>query len=721
MKTKGGEIFLLLILVILSNFFCIRFSKAVSSVVFSEICWMGSAESSSDEWIELFNPTLEDIDLTGWIIQAYDGQPEIALEGIITAQGYFLLERTDDDSSPALADIIYSGSLGNSGEILELLNEDDVLVDSISAEEGWPAGDNETKQTMALANGLWKNSEQAGGSPKAENKITEEEEEEQDASSDPVSDEDVVIKKKEGKLIINEIYPNPVGSDRESEFVEIKNTGETAIDLTGWIIDVDGKTYEFGRLDALQSPAFNKTLRTGGHLAIYRKQSRLVLNNSGSEIKLYKPGKRTPEDILSYKDAPVGYVYVNSESIDLEKISSSTKEFFFNSTKIGGWVWSSQISPGANNQIKAKNTPPKASFSVPEEIEPKQEVFFDASDTYDEEGDELEYFWDFGDGVKVGLEEARHTFMEPGEYEIVLQASDGRENSIVSKIIKVSGMVKDPQEEVLEIYEDDEPFWFEELEAISHYPVMNGILSEEKKLSIKDAVKNIGQEAVIRGIVLVEPGILGTQYFYLADQEAGIRIYNYKKDFPRIEEGDEVEVRGEIVELRSETTLKTDTLDDMTVLSKGNELPVKKISSEDIIKDNIGRLLQVQGRISKKDPPRIYMNDGFGEIILYLKPNLDIGTKDIEEDSELKVKGVLGVVSGDLVLLPRKQSDIEANELLIKEDKGEVLGKNEENTQEWDLPARKKTGVLWKYAIMIAATSALITIIYIYQRKRTEA
>src|SRR3989344_6887087 len=68
------------------------------SILINELAWMGTAESANDEWLELYNPTDAEIDLTGWRLEATDGSPKIELSGIIAAGGYFLLERTDDDA-----------------------------------------------------------------------------------------------------------------------------------------------------------------------------------------------------------------------------------------------------------------------------------------------------------------------------------------------------------------------------------------------------------------------------------------------------------------------------------------------------------------------------------------------------------------------------------------------------------------------------------------------
>ena len=51
-----------------------------------------------DEWLELFNPSGAKIDITGWWLVADDGSPNIILSGSISAGGYYLLERTDNET-----------------------------------------------------------------------------------------------------------------------------------------------------------------------------------------------------------------------------------------------------------------------------------------------------------------------------------------------------------------------------------------------------------------------------------------------------------------------------------------------------------------------------------------------------------------------------------------------------------------------------------------------
>jgi phosphatidylserine/phosphatidylglycerophosphate/cardiolipin synthase-like enzyme len=116
------------------------------NIIINEVAWMGTTASYNDEWLELYNNTSSAIDLSGWTLNALDGAPAISLSGSISAGGYYLLERTDDNTvSEVNADLVYTGALGNSGETLELRDSSGNLIDSVDA---WYAGDNTSKATM---------------------------------------------------------------------------------------------------------------------------------------------------------------------------------------------------------------------------------------------------------------------------------------------------------------------------------------------------------------------------------------------------------------------------------------------------------------------------------------------------------------------------------------------------------------------------------------------
>ncbi|PIZ71547.1 MAG: hypothetical protein COY11_01205, partial [Candidatus Portnoybacteria bacterium CG_4_10_14_0_2_um_filter_44_20] len=114
-------------------------------VVINEIAWMRTASKySSDEWIELYNKTNRDIDLSGWTLRAIDGSPSIPLATTVPAHGFYLLEKTDDNTvfDDIAASQIYKGDLlNNGGEILELRNASGWLIDATPSSNSWVAGE----------------------------------------------------------------------------------------------------------------------------------------------------------------------------------------------------------------------------------------------------------------------------------------------------------------------------------------------------------------------------------------------------------------------------------------------------------------------------------------------------------------------------------------------------------------------------------------------------
>lgn len=116
-------------------------------VVINEVAWMGTQASPNDEWIEFANKTNQEIDLMGWTL--YVGNQPINITGKISPNGFYLLERTNDDPiSNIVADQFYTGALtnpnGNYGQQLILQDELGNVADTTMSAY---AGDNNTKKT----------------------------------------------------------------------------------------------------------------------------------------------------------------------------------------------------------------------------------------------------------------------------------------------------------------------------------------------------------------------------------------------------------------------------------------------------------------------------------------------------------------------------------------------------------------------------------------------
>ncbi|MBI2618347.1 lamin tail domain-containing protein [Candidatus Kaiserbacteria bacterium] len=98
-------------------------------IVINEIAWAGTQTDEFDEWIELYNRSNYTINLSNIILLAEDGVPYVSLSSTLASDGYYLIERTDDNTTSITADltVAFSGigngsGLSNSGEVLNLIH-----------------------------------------------------------------------------------------------------------------------------------------------------------------------------------------------------------------------------------------------------------------------------------------------------------------------------------------------------------------------------------------------------------------------------------------------------------------------------------------------------------------------------------------------------------------------------------------------------------------------
>ncbi|MFA5124735.1 MAG: lamin tail domain-containing protein [Patescibacteria group bacterium] len=173
-------------------------------------------------------------------------------------------------------------------------------------------------------------------------------------------------------------------------------------------------------------------------------------------------------------------------------------------------------------------------------------------------------------------------------------------------------------------------------------------LEELRDLAVGDKVRVIG-------VVSVEPGVLGTQIFYLAG--SGIQVYCNKKDFPELKIGDQVEVTGEISEVSGERRIKIKTRDDIKYLSSEAEPEPHGISIVEL-EDNIGSLVRVSGDLLEIKGRNAYIDDGSGEAKVYLKTQIDTKEINWHTGNQVAVVGIASLTASGVRLLPRTVKDI---------------------------------------------------------------
>ncbi|MFA5318734.1 MAG: lamin tail domain-containing protein, partial [Patescibacteria group bacterium] len=231
-------------------------------------------------------------------------------------------------------------------------------------------------------------------------------------------------------IIISEILPNPAGSDNDNEFIELFNKGDRDVSLEGWILsDSTIKKYAIKNGIAASlaplAPRNDIIIKPQDYFIIYRKDSGIALNNTSDAVELYQPLRDEPLQVVKYEKAKEEWSYcaVNATSTKLE------------------YEWSEIVTPGEENNIKTVNHPPAVDFSYSGELQIGQVIFFDSSDTVDEDEDKLSYLWDFGTGrAGATTTEPNPIFIysEPGAKQVILIVSDGKNEVEKEKIVTLT-------------------------------------------------------------------------------------------------------------------------------------------------------------------------------------------------------------------------------------------------------------------------------------------
>ncbi|MDD5756167.1 MAG: lamin tail domain-containing protein, partial [bacterium] len=297
------------------------FAVSPGDVVINEIMWMGTEASSYDEWIELYNTTGQDIDLTNWTLKSVDGTPQIVLASTITANGYCILERTDDLVIQDIpADKIYRGALSDTGESLVLTDSYDIEIDSVPCSSGWFAGAKVPNYSMErinpvesgwlaanwgnnnglTSNGIDANNTALFATPKAQNSIYYDGMiGEDDPSVGPMADFPVRI--------------TEVAFAAATDWVEVYNYGATAVDISGLMLtDLDGIDSRLANAKTMLAP--------GRYAVVYWDETGVDETdeagdiNSNKVIDLYiaDTGLSATDDEVVLMSAPSGGQYIDA-------------------------------------------------------------------------------------------------------------------------------------------------------------------------------------------------------------------------------------------------------------------------------------------------------------------------------------------------------------------------------------------------------------------------
>ncbi len=238
------------------------------------------------------------------------------------------------------------------------------------------------------------------------------------------------------------------------------------------------------------------------------------------------------------------------------------------------------------------------------------------------------------------------------EFRITTTPTKGAENSITA-----------PAEET----ETDPPASNQETAASageSESDVLQGADSQTGATSVSAApayvpLKDIpdlelGTMLTTKGVVSVEPGVLGSQFFYI--NGSGIQVYMFSKDFPALQLGDEVAVTGELSTSNGELRIKTKTKDDIVVIGTKELIP-EVLAIEEISQDHVAEFVQTSGAITEKTSSHLFVDNGVAELKISTKALTDV-LSGLSLEQDVVVSGIVRPRSDGLSLFPRGDFDI---------------------------------------------------------------
>ena len=320
----------------------------VKHVVISEI--QISGKTANDEFVELYNPTNSKVDISSWKLQykkdtsktwrnkTGDGLPTGTK---IKSHQFFLLSGKSycGNVTPDYrhnANWLLSNKAGNIRIIDSNSNEVDrvgygATADSSETNPAPSPKNNQSIERRNMDNIIQDTDDNSADfeiqkNPNPQNSSGEDNEDEGSNEGDEDNkNKDDISTVYSSKIRINELVPNPKGSDRDYEYIELYNYGDKEINLESW---------EFKDANILKKR--NKKGKKLSGIVLPKKYSAFYktvsLNNNGDEIKLFNP-KGDEIDSVNYSNA---------------------KENFSYSFNGGKWEWTPFLTPGKANQFKVK-------------------------------------------------------------------------------------------------------------------------------------------------------------------------------------------------------------------------------------------------------------------------------------------------------------------------------------------------------------------------------
>lgn len=342
--------------------------------------------------------------------------------------------------------------------------------------------------------------------------------------------------------------------------------------------------------------------------------------------------------------------------------------------------------------------------------------------SFEDFGESIKFYWDLEEGVELevpvfdsdslqNLEEYKTTFR-----------FDDEDDSGKTGMVSVQLELASSSHEFATVAEEDDDLKDEDKDEDEKDKDKDEDKKDESPSSSffsLEEVKDLPEDKAVttEGVVVVEPGVLGSQYFYISGSP-GIQIYNYFQDFPDLEKGDRIQVSGEVSISHGEKRINTSEAEDIQILGK-EDLPSPTLIECSEIEENTANFVSVQGEVTQTGGNSFYLDDQVAEVRVYLQDHLDVS--DISEGDELEVVGLVNKFRSDPRLLPRSDEDIKlvnSGEDNDNSDQEEVTTSSSDNSDKLILSSQAQNSKWTKYLSEVLFLVVIVLLIVLIKEQR---
>ncbi len=109
-------------------------------------------------------------------------------------------------------------------------------------------------------------------------------------------------------MLIKEFLPNPVGPDKDGEYIKIFNDSDKSVNLAGWkITDASGKSFSLSGI-----------VKPKEELSLFSSTTKISLNNNGEDISLFDQNGVLIDKLSYVGTAEEGKLVVNQKTIEIK-------------------------------------------------------------------------------------------------------------------------------------------------------------------------------------------------------------------------------------------------------------------------------------------------------------------------------------------------------------------------------------------------------------------